>query len=175
MIQEGLSTSTVCRGLKCSKRYRVIFVAMPTVKKSKRLQRVEAQTKKRVKRAHDKAERKGEKVVATRTVGHGNPRGLTQTAKKENIYQKEREAGYKGMDKEMKVEARDAKKAERKAKRKGKAPRGTGIPKRAKAPRGRGRDARQKPPTRKSSGRAKRCGKESQRKLRASGGSAAMK
>jgi len=36
MIQEGLSTSTVCRGLKCSKRYRVIFVAMNVQKEYKR-------------------------------------------------------------------------------------------------------------------------------------------
>lgn len=36
MIQEGLSTSTVYRGLKCSKRYRVIFVAMNVQKEYRR-------------------------------------------------------------------------------------------------------------------------------------------
>lgn len=145
---------------------------MKTVRKSKRLQRAEAQTKKRVKKAHDKAEKKGEKVVATRTVGHGNPRGLTQTTKKENIYQREREKEYKGMGKEMKVEARDEKKAERKDKRKGKPPRGFGFTKKVRPPRGRIKDARQKPPRRKSSGRVKRCGDACRRKIRASGGGA---
>ncbi len=36
MIQEGLSTSTEYRGLKCSKRYRVIFVAMNVQKEYRR-------------------------------------------------------------------------------------------------------------------------------------------
>ena len=145
---------------------------MRTVKKSSRLQSAEAKTKKRVKRAHDKAERKGEKVVATRTVGHGNPRGLTQTTTKENIYQREREAGYKGTDKEMKVEARDAKKAERKAKRKGNAPRGFGVTKKVKPPRGGGRAQHVKPKKTRGARVAKKCGEACRRKIRASGGGA---
>ena len=146
---------------------------MKTVKKSSRLQRAEAKTKKRVKRAHDKAERKGEKVVAKRRVLRAdNPRFMKGGVDYENVYQRELEEEYKGIIKGSKIRQTEEKKVERKAKRKGKAPRGFGVTKKVKPPRGGGRAQHVKPKKTRGARVAKKCGEACRRKIRASGGGA---
>lgn len=80
-------------------------------------------TQRKMSRAHEKAEKAGEKPVMYRTVrGKGDPRTLSQTSKKVPVYAKERkiqnEADYKMAEKEGRKNVRQLEKQGRQYKRK---------------------------------------------------------